>query len=875
MNLRAGKVMDKLKLKQKAKKIKLLKDTDTVSQTNTKLLQSNPKSKKANMINEKKSENISKKNVDELLNRNKDLEILNTINQEIHKFHDLDQVFETALDMTEFIDNVDMTMIYLVDEQRKEAVLQGHRNLPEDYVKKASRIPYPKGVTWKAIISGKIMNIEDTQNHPDIGPAGRKLGHHGILGVPISLEDKTIGVVWFCSYKERKFDEQEVELLGSIGYQVATAIAKANLYKELMIKNRDETIISSILRSIYQSIDLQEVLENAVESLSNSIERLDIAAIYMVEGKEAVLKSHRGFSKKYIKKAGIVPYPKGATWKAINYGKPIYVPDVDKDKDIGPAGRELGIKSYLIVPIQSQDKVLGTLHLISFQKDAFDKEELKLLETVAEEIGIAINNARQAEALRRSEERYKILFDQSPVGVYISDNELRITRCNQRMVEILQSSYDKIIGLEMRKLKDQSFILSMEKAIQGEPTYHESYYEATTSSAKLWLAIHYSPLLDAGGIVIGGIGIVQDITERKQAEIELEDKKSMLLSTFNSLGNAVLATDKKGLLTFMNSFAEELFGWQREDAIGLDLARVLKIRNIETNKLVKIPKGKFLKENAFINKLNHNVLVMKNAREIPIDIDTSYIKEENGEICGIVLVFSELSEMDSADRILHTGQRSIFALKNVIDTPVKLMISTSSVLLEEGVSKILDGETDINIVERTTDHTEVVPNIKKIKPDVLLFDTAQTKPEIQEIMTSVKKHESKTKVLLLLHGPDEKFIINATSLGVRGCLTQASSRDQLIQAIKTVNNDEIWMDVGTVTKILTRLLHKEINDLDSNSANLTKKEKEIVILVAEGLSNKEISQKLYISEVTVKTHIRNVFKKVGVNSRLQLLNIYS
>jgi len=85
----------------------------------------------------------------------------------------------------------------------------------------------------------------------------------------------------------------------------------------------------------------------------------------------------------------------------------------------------------------------------------------------------------------------------------------------------------------MRKLKDQSFVLSMEKAIKGEPTYHESYYEATTSSAKLWLALHYSPLLDAGGIVIGGMGIVQDITERKQAEIELEDKKSKLLSTFN------------------------------------------------------------------------------------------------------------------------------------------------------------------------------------------------------------------------------------------------------------------------------------------------------------------------------------------------------
>lgn len=867
--------MDKLRNIQKAKKIKLLNDKDTATQTSTKLLQSKTKSKKANMINEKKSENISKNNVDDLQNRIKDLEILNAINMEIHKFHDLEQVFDTALDMTEGLANIDGAKIYLVNEQRSEAVLMGYRNLSEDYLKNASRIPYPKGVTWKAINSGKIMNIEDAMNDPDTGPAGRRLGHHGILGVPISLEEKTIGVVWFSSYKERKFDKREVELLSSIGYQIATAIAKANLYKELMIKNRYETIISSVVRSVHQSIDLKDVMENAIDALRENIHSIQHLGIYLVEDEEAVLKAHRGLPNWFYQRIKRIPYPKGFIWKTILEGESRYVADVDKDNVIGPAGKKFGTKSYLCVPICNDGISVGTLGIASTNKNAFDQDELKLLEIVAHQIEIAINNAQQAEALRRSEERYKILFEQSPVGVYISDNELIITQCNQRMVEILHSSYDKIIGLEMRKLKDKSFVASMEKAIKGEPTYHESYYEATTSSAKLWLALHYSPLLDAGGIVIGGIGIVQDVTERKQAEIELEDKKRKLLSTFNSLGNAVLATDKKGLLKFMNSFAEELFGWKMEDAIGLDLARVLKIRNIETNKLVKIPKGNLLKEDTFVNKLDQNVLVIKNRREIPIDIETSYIKEETGEICGIVLVFSEHSEMVSADRNLDTGQRSIFALKNSNSTPVKLMVSTSSVLLEEGVSKILDGEKDINIVARTADHTEVIPNIEKIKPDVLLFDTAQNEPEIQEIMTSVKKQETNTKVLLLLHGPDEKFIINATSLGVRGCLTQASSRDQLVSAIITVHNDEIWMDVETVTKILTRLLSKESVKLESAGANLTNKEEEVAKLVAEGLSNKEISQKLYISEVTVKTHIRNVFKKVGVNSRYQLLNKYS
>ena len=324
----------------------------------------------------------------ELTRRNKNLESLNTINETVHRFHDLEQVYETALDMTELIENVDVASIYLVDEQKKEAVLQGQRNLPKQYIQRASKIPYPKGATWKVITSGEIINIEDAQNHPYIGPAGSKLGHHGVLGVPIKFEEETIGVIWFGSYMKRKYDEHEVELLSSIGYQIATAIAKAKLYRGLVAKNRYETIVSSILRSIYQSIDLQDVLENAVEALINNIERMDIAAIYLVEDKEAVLKSHRGYSKKYLKKASRIPYPKGATWKTIIDNKCRYVPEVAKDKSLGPAGREHGMKSYLSVPIRSHGEGVGTLNLVSYQIDAFDKEEITLLETVAQQIEI-------------------------------------------------------------------------------------------------------------------------------------------------------------------------------------------------------------------------------------------------------------------------------------------------------------------------------------------------------------------------------------------------------------------------------------------------------------------------------------------------------
>jgi GAF domain-containing protein len=297
--------------------------------------------------------------------------------------------------------------------------------------------------------------------------------------VPISLEEKVIGVIWFSSYKERAFDKQDLELLSSIGDQIAVAIAKSKLYEELSKKNHYEEIIKSVTRSVHQSINLQDVLENAVEAMNKNIDIASNVAIFMAEGKEAVLKSYRGLPDWFIKRLKSIPYPKGFTWNTILEGKLNYCADVDKDTIIGPAGRELRTKSYVSIPIGYEGKTVGCINVNSDQKNGFGVEELNLLETISHQIGVAVKNAQQAEALRQSEERYRILFDQSPVGVYIFDTDLKVTTCNQRMVQILRSSYDNIIGYFIRDLNNKNFLLSTEKTLEGKSSYQEGFYEAT------------------------------------------------------------------------------------------------------------------------------------------------------------------------------------------------------------------------------------------------------------------------------------------------------------------------------------------------------------------------------------------------------------
>ncbi|MEW6144099.1 MAG: PAS domain S-box protein [Thermodesulfobacteriota bacterium] len=186
---------------------------------------------------------IITRDVSERKAREEELLALNTLMKAVHRFLDLREVYDVALDVIMNMENMDMAIIYLVDGERKEAVVQASRNFPEHYLERAGRIPSPRGLTWKVINSGAVVNIEDAQKDGEIGPAGRELGHHSLLGIPIFLENEVIGVIWFLGYKERKFSEHEVRLLSAMGDQIGIAIAKAKMLEE--IKSAQEKLVQS------------------------------------------------------------------------------------------------------------------------------------------------------------------------------------------------------------------------------------------------------------------------------------------------------------------------------------------------------------------------------------------------------------------------------------------------------------------------------------------------------------------------------------------------------------------------------------------------------------------------------------------------------
>ena len=144
-----------------------------------------------------------------------------------------------------------------------------------------------------------------------------------------------------------------------------------------------------------------------------------------------------------------------------------------------------------------------------------------------------------------SEQKYRLLFEKSPVGILQFDSNLIITDCNGRFADILRSTKDKLLGLDLHLLKDKSVLCAFNDAIAGNNGFYEGMYHVTTSTAVLYVSLKTTPLFSPNNSNIeGGLAIVEDITDRIVAEQELKKKEHH----FRLL--ATLTTDAASILTF-------------------------------------------------------------------------------------------------------------------------------------------------------------------------------------------------------------------------------------------------------------------------------------------------------------------------------------
>jgi DNA-binding NarL/FixJ family response regulator len=179
----------------------------------------------------------------------------------------------------------------------------------------------------------------------------------------------------------------------------------------------------------------------------------------------------------------------------------------------------------------------------------------------------------------------------------------------------------------------------------------------------------------------------------------------------------------------------------------------------------------------------------------------------------------------------------------------------------------------MKLVGEAADGESAVKLSMRLKPDVVLLDLSIPELSGMEVLKRLGDRQCRSKCILLTASIDRRQIIEGIQLGARGVVMKESTHDLLFKAIRSVMAGEYWVDRGRVSDLaqaLYDLMREPVATPEKKAFGMTPRERQIVAAVLSGYSNRDIAQKLSISDQTVKNHLTSIYDKVGVSSRLEL-----
>ncbi len=198
---------------------------------------------------------------------------------------------------------------------------------------------------------------------------------------------------------------------------------------------------------------------------------------------------------------------------------------------------------------------------------------------------------------------------------------------------------------------------------------------------------------------------------------------------------------------------------------------------------------------------------------------------------------------------------------------ISVLIADDHEVVRQGTRVLLEDAPDIEVVGEADDGREAVAKALELKPDVVLMDLSMPKMDGVEAIRALADEAPETKVLLLTGSGVEERIFEALEAGALGYLSKTAQGEEILEAVRRVDAGDPSLPPEITRRLLSRLSgtpdHRELVD------PLTDREEEVLALVAEGMSNRDIAENLHVSETTVRTHVSHILGKVGVKNRVQ------
>ena len=211
---------------------------------------------------------------------------------------------------------------------------------------------------------------------------------------------------------------------------------------------------------------------------------------------------------------------------------------------------------------------------------------------------------------------------------------------------------------------------------------------------------------------------------------------------------------------------------------------------------------------------------------------------------------------------------------------IRIVVADDHPIFRDGLCKLLALEEDFEVVAQAQDGRQVLDVLQQLEPDILLLDLKMPGLDGLATLQRLQATKNKTRVIVLTASDDKNEFVQAMKLGTSGIVLKQTATELLIKSIRKVHAGEIWLDSHTTAAVIRQFVANDevptapaspaAAPRDRERSPLSQREREIVALVAQGFKNKEMAEKMFISEQTVKNHLHNIFDKLGVSDRLEL-----
>lgn len=210
-------------------------------------------------------------------------------------------------------------------------------------------------------------------------------------------------------------------------------------------------------------------------------------------------------------------------------------------------------------------------------------------------------------------------------------------------------------------------------------------------------------------------------------------------------------------------------------------------------------------------------------------------------------------------------------------SPIRILLVDDHAIVRDGLRMLIESQTGMKVVGQAANRKETLQLAASATPDLVLLDLDLGAENSLTFLSELREVAANTRILVLTGLKDPHAHRQAIRLGAMGVVLKEHAAGVLIKAIEKVHRGEVWVDRSTMGSLLQEMTRPESGELDPDKArvaSLTNRELQVITLIAEGLKNKQIAERLFLSETTITHHLSSIFSKLDVSDRLELV-IYS